>query len=197
MEKVDLKLITSYWCNEVSPEWETRFLDAFEKIDIDGVSKIGKSARVILQSLALSYTDERAASSLAVGPLENYVNVIVKENDSNEAAYIVEHPILGRLLPYVWGKAGDLMHLARKGKVVSKIPTIGTGLQVLDWREATCFWCKLASSKRIATYDQFYEVVMEKLRKKSTRPKITEDLLLCAPDQKAEKYLKEEVLAWL
>lgn len=195
--KIDLKLITSYWCNDVSPEWEDRFSWAFEKVDIDGVNKIGDAARTLLQTLALSYIDERTGSSIAAGPLENYINLIIKKQDANEAAYIVTHPILSRLLPYVWGEVDKLMPLAQRGKATSPIPEIDTGIQTLNLREVTCFWCKLASSKNTDLYDQHFEIVMEKLRNKATRKKVTDDLLLSAPDKKAEQYLLNEVISLL
>jgi hypothetical protein len=191
--QTDLKLLSNYWCKSVAPDYEDRFFWAYEKVDVDSVEAIGETARAMLQALALSAPDEYTAGLLAAGPLENYINLIVKNRAADEAAYIVDNRLLNHYLPLVWGKVDELMPLARKGQVKSTTPVIVTALKMLDLREVMGFWCKVCVTSRVHDYDGYYSNVLNKLHNKNTRENAMQDLLLSTPDKGLEEYLTENI----
>ncbi len=191
---INLKLVTAYWCNRVSPDYEDRFEWSSEEIDED-VEDIGARARMVLVALAKSAPDDYNAAYFAAGPLENYINLVVEKADANEAAFIVNNPHLKKLLKFVWGDIKKLKPLARQkdADIVFQDPSIGSELRTLDLNDVVGFWCHMCVPSMVENYDRQYERVIEKLLNKQTRERTMHDLLISAPDDRAIAYLKDNI----
>ena len=193
--EIDLKLLSAYWCNHVAADYEERFFWAWEKVSVEITNRISNQARLILIALAKSAPNEHGEAYLAAGPLEDYINLIVKKRLAGEAAFIVNNSDLYKLLVYVWGDVIQLEPLARSyGKAKKKKAiTPRTDLQSLDLKEVTGFWCHMAASKIVTDYDEYYARVENKLLDKKSREQTMHDLLLSAPDKEAEAYLYSKI----
>ncbi len=193
-KEVDLKFISAYWCNRVTPEYEDRFLWSWEQAD-EAVDEINDYSRTILVALAKTAPDEYTQAYFAAGPLEDYINLIVREKQANEAAFIEGNPYLKNLLPFVWGDAEKLGPLSKykSATVQFQEPCPEKNLKVVEVKELMGFWCRTCVSSIVTDYDVYYERVLKKLLNKKTREAATQDLLISAPDERAAEYLEENV----
>jgi len=174
--------------------YKERFFWSWEKVE-ESVSHIGVNARVLMVALAQAAPDEQSAFAIAAGPLENYINLIVKKRATDEAAFIVGNEYLKPLLSGVWGDIQKLEPLAKLSARanLSDDLRVETGLQILTLKEVAAFWCQMCVSSIVTNYQETYEQVMEKLFNKNTREQAKHDLLLSAPDEEAKKYLESNI----
>lgn len=194
MENSILKLITAYWCNGATGNREQRFFWAYEKVD-EIVHEVGPQARSLLLLLSRSAPGEYATSLFAAGPLEDYVNVVLDNKLADEAAFIVNDDILNQMLSEVWSDIDSLRSLAAHSSSRSSAAPIDLGLRFLDPKEAAGFWCQTCTSSAVDEYKEAYDRVIAKLLDSKTREKVTQDLLLTAPDKQAEELLHSNIFA--
>jgi ribonuclease D len=189
----NLKSMSAYWCNSVVGDYENRFFWSRELVD-DHMQSVSKEARLILETLAHSAPSEYAASYFAAGPLEDYVNLIARQKDEDEASYILSNESLNNLLQFVWGDVGQLRSLAKKTRLVSShSSTLESTLTTLTSKEVAGFWCKICASPEVTEYDKHYQKAINALLNKQSREQTMQDLLISAPDKKAELYLETNI----
>ena len=193
-KEVDLKFVSAYWCNCVSAEYETRFGWAWEFAD-EATYEINDRARTVLLVLAKAIPDDYAAASFAAGPLENYVNLIVREKDAGEADFVVSSVYLRNLLPLVRGSVDDLWSLAKTSRMTVEfsMPDLEKELWILEIRQLMGFWCRICSTSAMEQYDASYNQVLQKLLNKKTREGTVHDITASAPDEKLLEYVKDNI----
>ena len=194
IEESDLKLISAYWCSSVCAQYEERFDWARDEIE-ERVSKIGESARSILEALALTAPDMRTLAYFAAGPLENYINHIVSKKHVDEAAKVKQCPGLQEALKMVWGDV-EKLDLLSNG-ITNKADKLDSiqfeGLENLEPKVAMGFWCRVTGSKVSEDYDAYYHIVTTNLTMVSTRKSTVHDLITTAPDHQAITFLDQDI----
>lgn len=191
---INLKLLTAYWCNEVTRNKEDKFRWAYDAIS-EIETNIGDATREYLIAFAMSAPAKQNEAYFAAGPLENYINAIVAAKDKDEAYFVTHDPYLKKLLPNVWGDIEKLESLAKQTTRYTKHfePVIDFGLQALSPKELTGFWCHVCSPTVVEEYESYHQAVLKRLQDTNLRDKVKAELLASLPHEDMKAYLQNTI----
>lgn len=189
-----LPALTSYWCHFATPTKEERFFWSVEHVR-EACGKIGPAARSWLIALAESAPTEEAATYLAADTLEDYVDLVVKQGDAQEANFLIRDNRLGKLLSDVWGDVAQLPALAAAANkyVVKATYSEPPNFSPLSLKDVAGFWCYLYANTPIA-YKSHHDTVMARLGDRKHGHTAVEALLASAPDERAKQHLQKQLL---
>jgi hypothetical protein len=192
---INLKLLTAYWCNEVTSSKEEKYMWASKKMWEEYENKINDTTRRHLIAFAMSAPAQQNEAYFAAGPLENYINAIVAAKNKDEAYFVTHDPYLKKLLPYVWGDVAKLEALAKQTTRYTKYsePVMDFGLQALTAKELAGFWCHACSPAAVEEYEIYYQTVLTKLKDPELRDKVKVDLLASLPHEDMKTYLENNI----
>lgn len=194
MNKNNLKLLSAYWSNYVSPEHEDRFRWAWEEVE-EAMYEIHNTARKLLVALTKSAPDDRASAYFAAGPLETYINMVVQENNISEAVFIATNNDLRPLLPQVWGEREKLEAMTKEVPTGVKYESLDVAidLKTLSLKDLMGFWCRVCGSASSNEYEAQYNAVLQKLLSEKEREGTISDITVSAPDDKLLTYVKDNI----